>query len=42
MAGNTKKKKTASGSFWKVFVGEGRNGDISLSFFAYVMILLVV
>lgn len=42
MAGNTNKKKTASGSFWKVFVGEGRNGDISLSFFAYVMILLVV
>lgn len=27
---------------WKVFVGDGKHGDISLSFFAYVMILLVV
>ncbi|MBQ3947555.1 MAG: FtsW/RodA/SpoVE family cell cycle protein, partial [Ruminococcus sp.] len=36
------KKKTSSQKLWEVFVGEGRNSDISLSFFAYVMILLVV
>ena len=37
-----KKKSSRLGGLWKSFVGEGRNGDISLSFFAYVMILLVV
>ncbi|MBR4626200.1 MAG: cell division protein FtsW [Ruminococcus sp.] len=37
-----KTKSSGSGGLWKSFVGEGRNGDISLSFFAYVMILLVV
>lgn len=42
MAQPKKKKKSSSGGLWKTFVGEGRNGDISLSFFAYVMILLVV
>ncbi len=42
MAQPKKKKKKSSGGLWKTFVGEGRNGDISLSFFAYVMILLVV
>ena len=39
----TKHKKQSSGQgLWKTFVGEGRHGDVSLSFFAYVMILLVV
>lgn len=42
MATAKKKKKKASGTFWKNFVGNGRHGDISLSFLAYVMILLVV
>lgn len=39
-ASNTKKKSGTS--LWKAFAGDGRHGDISLSFFAYVMILLVV
>ena len=38
----TRKRKRRGFSLWKVFVGDGRHGDISLSFFAYVMILLVV
>ena len=42
MASKTKKRKRPRFSLWKVFVGDGRHGDISLSFFAYVMILLVV
>ena len=42
MAASKKKKTSSTGSLWKAFVGEGRNSDISLSFFAYVMILLVV
>lgn len=37
-----KKKQTTFQQIWKTFVGEGRNSDLSLSFFAYVMILLVV
>ena len=42
MAERKKKKQGAVRALWKTFVGEGRNSDISLSFFAYVMILLVV
>ena len=43
MASSGKKKKnTTFQRLWKTFVGEGRNSDLSLSFFAYVMILLVV
>ncbi len=42
MAERKKKKQGAVSTLWKTFVGEGRNSDISLSFFAYVMILLVV
>ena len=42
MASSKKKKKSSTQSLWEAFVGEGRNSDISLSFFAYVMILLVV
>ncbi|HRR76094.1 MAG TPA: FtsW/RodA/SpoVE family cell cycle protein [Ruminococcus sp.] len=42
MATSKKKKESSTQSLWKAFVGEGRNSDISLSFFAYVMILLVV
>lgn len=42
MATRTKKKQTTFQQLWKTFVGEGRNSDLSLSFFAYVMILLVV
>ena len=44
MASKTKTRirKRRGFSLWKVFVGDGRHGDISLSFFAYVMILLVV
>lgn len=43
MASSGKKKKnTTFQQLWKTFVGEGRNSDLSLSFFAYVMILLVV
>lgn len=37
-----KKKNTTFQQLWKTFTGEGRNSDLSLSFFAYVMILLVV
>ena len=37
-----KKKKSSSVGIVKAFLGDGRNGDISLSFFTYVMILLVV
>lgn len=39
MAKKTKKK---SGGLVHAFLGDRRNGDISLSFFAYVMILLVI
>lgn len=39
MASKSKKK---SGGLVNVFLGDRRNGDISLSFFAYVMILLVI
>ena len=42
MASKTKTRKRPRFSLWKAFVGDGRHGDISLSFFAYVMILLVV
>ncbi|MCC8135848.1 MAG: putative lipid II flippase FtsW [Ruminococcus sp.] len=35
-------KKRSSGGLARVCLGDIRNGDISLSFFAYVMILLVV
>ena len=43
MASRTKtRRKRQKFSLWKVFVGDGKHGDISLSFFAYVMILLVV
>ncbi len=38
----TKKKDSALKNFFKALFGGGRNGDMSLSFFAYVMILLVV
>ncbi|MDE5584447.1 MAG: FtsW/RodA/SpoVE family cell cycle protein [Ruminococcus sp.] len=38
---NRMKKREKQG-FVKNFIGEGRQSDISLSFFAYVMILLVV
>ncbi len=41
MATRKSKKKKSAGLF-RTFIGEGRQGDISLSFFAYVMILLVV
>ena len=37
----TKKSKKNTGIF-HVFFGGGKNGDVSLSFFAYVMILLVI
>lgn len=36
----TKKKKR--GGILRFFIGDGRTGDISVAFFAYVMILLVV
>ena len=42
MATRNNKKESSFAKLRKVFVGDGRNGDISLSFFAYVMILLVV
>ena len=42
MATNKKSGKFSASKLWKAFIGDGRNGDISLSFFAYVMILLVV
>lgn len=42
MASDNKKKQTTFQGLWKTFVGDGRNSDLSLSFFAYVMILLVV
>lgn len=42
MASGRKKKQTTFQQLWKTFAGEGRNSDLSLSFFAYVMILLVV
>lgn len=42
MANSKKKKKSSFEKLWKIFSGNGRNGDISLTFFAYVMILLVV
>lgn len=38
----TKKKDSALKKFFNALFGGGRNGDMSLSFFAYVMILLVV
>jgi len=42
MAKSTSKNKSSSGGLARVFLGDRRNGDISLSFFAYVMILLVI
>lgn len=42
MSDRKKRKKRSAPSLWKAFVGDGKNGDISLSFFAYVMILIVV
>ncbi len=41
MAAKKKKKRSGTGLV-QVILGDRRNGDISLSFFAYVMILLVV
>lgn len=41
MAAKKKKKRSGTGLVQVIF-GDRRNGDISLSFFAYVMILLVV
>ncbi len=35
-------KKSKTGGLFRTLFGGGRNGDMSLSFFAYVMILLVV
>ncbi len=42
MAASSKSKAKKKKTLWEAFVGEGRNGDMSLAFFAYVMILLVV
>lgn len=42
MATSRKKKQSSFQTLWKTFVGDGRSSDLSLSFFAYVMILLVV
>ena len=42
MASAKKSKKSSGVSFGKAFFGDSRKGDLSLSFFAYVMILLVV
>ncbi|MBQ8296502.1 MAG: cell division protein FtsW [Ruminococcus sp.] len=42
MANRTTKKRKSSLSLGKAFLGDRRNGDISLPFFSYVMILLVV
>lgn len=42
MANKKRKKKSSGFSLSKVFLGDRRNGDISISFFAYVMILLVI
>ncbi len=42
MAGQRKKSGSSSGGFLKAFTGDVRHGDMSLSFFAYVMILLVI
>lgn len=42
MATSKKKKQSSFQTLWKTFVGDGRSSDLSLSFFAYVMILLVV
>ncbi len=42
MAQRRKTKKSSSVGLVKAFIGDKRNGDISLSFFAYVMILLVI
>ena len=41
-ASKAKKKKLKKPGIFSAFFGEGRNSDLSLSFFAYVMILLVV
>jgi cell division protein FtsW len=41
-ANQKKKKPLTAARIWKTFAGDGRHGDMSLSFFAYVMILLVV
>lgn len=38
----TRRKKKKSVGLVRTFIGEGKQSDISLSFFAYVMILLVV
>lgn len=38
----TRRKKKKSAGLIRTFIGEGKQSDISLSFFAYVMILLVV
>ena len=42
MANTKRKKRSSRFSLSKVFLGDRRNGDISISFFAYVMILLVI
>lgn len=41
-AAKTIKRKSNGKGFFTALFGGGKNGDISLSFFAYVMILLVV
>ena len=42
MAQAKTRKRKRSGGILRFFVGDGRTSDISLSFFAYVMILLVL
>ena len=42
MAQAKTRKRKRSGGILRFFVGDGRTSDISLPFFAYVMILLVV
>lgn len=42
MAKRINSKKSSSVGLVRAFLGDQRNGDISLSFFAYVMILLVI
>ena len=42
MAERRNRKKQKPPSLSKIFLGDSRSGDVSLSFFAYVMILLVI
>ncbi|MCQ2459672.1 MAG: putative lipid II flippase FtsW [Ruminococcus sp.] len=41
MADRKRRKRRSAPTLWRVFAGDAKNGEISLSFFAYVMILLV-